>query len=102
VVALLAGGVVAAPIAAWLVQRLAATVLGVAAGSFIILTNTKTMLETWGGVASNSTPVWVTLVVLAAAAGALVTQAVRKERRRSREVTASRTHAPGVAATSSR
>jgi uncharacterized membrane protein YfcA len=102
VVALLAGGVVAAPIAAWLVQRLAATVLGVAAGSFIILTNTKTMMETWGGVASNSPPVWVTLAVLAAAAGALVTQAIRKERRRSREETARLAHVPDVASTPSR
>src|SRR5699024_3500132 len=62
--ALLIGGVIAAPLAAWLVRHLAATVLGVAAGSFIILTNAKTMLETWGGVEQNSTPIWVTLAVL--------------------------------------
>ena len=46
--ALLAGGVVAAPIAAWLVKHLAARVLGVAAGGLIVLTNTKTLLESVG------------------------------------------------------
>lgn len=46
--ALLAGGVVAAPIAAWLVKHLAARVLGVAAGGLIVLTNSKTILEALG------------------------------------------------------
>ena len=46
--ALLAGGIVAAPIAAWLVKHLAARVLGVAAGGLIVLTNTKTVLESLG------------------------------------------------------
>jgi uncharacterized membrane protein YfcA len=46
--ALLAGGVIAAPIAAWLVRKLAARVLGVAAGGLIVLTNTKTILEAFG------------------------------------------------------
>ena len=47
-IALLAGGVIAAPIAAWLVKRLAARVLGVAAGGLIILTNSKTISEALG------------------------------------------------------
>lgn len=46
--ALLAGGVIAAPIAAWLVRKLAARVLGVAAGGLIILTNSKTIAESLG------------------------------------------------------
>ena len=46
--ALLVGGVIAAPFAAWLVKHLAARVLGVAAGGFIILTNMKTVLESFG------------------------------------------------------
>lgn len=46
--ALLVGGVIAAPIAAWLVRHLAARVLGVAAGGLIILTNAKTLLEAFG------------------------------------------------------
>ena len=46
--ALLAGGVIAAPIAAWLVKHLAARILGVAAGGLIVLTNSKTILESAG------------------------------------------------------
>jgi len=46
--ALLCGGVIAAPIAAWLVKHLPARVLGVAAGGLIVLTNTKTIAETLG------------------------------------------------------
>jgi uncharacterized membrane protein YfcA len=70
--ALLVGGVVAAPFAAWLVRHLAARVLGVAAGGLIILTNSKTILESLGAsgftvavVASALAFVWVSLIVWA-------------------------------------
>jgi uncharacterized protein len=43
--ALLAGGVVAAPIAAWLVRHIPPRVLGSAVGGIIILTNTRTLLK---------------------------------------------------------
>lgn len=46
--ALLLGGVIAAPLAAWLVRHLPAVVLGVAAGGVIILTNARTILEALG------------------------------------------------------
>ncbi|QIK68142.1 sulfite exporter TauE/SafE family protein [Nocardioides sp. HDW12B] len=46
--ALLIGGCIAAPFAAWLVKHLPARVLGVAAGGLIVLTNTKTIVETFG------------------------------------------------------
>jgi uncharacterized membrane protein YfcA len=46
--ALLVGGVIAAPVAAWLVKHLPARVLGVAAGGLIVLTNTKTIAEALG------------------------------------------------------
>lgn len=46
--ALLVGGVVAAPIAAYLVKIMPARVLGVGAGGLIVLTNTKTIAETLG------------------------------------------------------
>lgn len=39
------GGVVAAPLAAWLVKTLPSSVLGVLAGGFIILTNSRTLLS---------------------------------------------------------
>lgn len=47
-IALLAGGVVAAPIAAYLVKILPARVLGVAAGGLIVVTNSKTIAEVLG------------------------------------------------------
>lgn len=77
VTALLVGGVIAAPIAAWLVKALPARVLGVAAGGLIILTNATTILETLGAGGT---------VVASAAAGlfvawvAMVAHAVKHER----------------------
>jgi uncharacterized membrane protein YfcA len=76
--ALLLGGAVAAPVAAWLVRHIAPRVLGVAAGGLIILTNAKTVLESLGATGS---------VVLVAAAAIfvawvlLVLWAVTQERR---------------------
>jgi uncharacterized membrane protein YfcA len=71
-VALLAGGVIAAPIAAWLVRKLAARVLGVAAGGLIVLTNTKTIAEALGAsgnavgaIAAVIGALWVTGIVWA-------------------------------------
>jgi uncharacterized protein len=43
--ALVAGGLVAAPLAAWLVRRLPPRVLGAAVGGLILITNTKTIAE---------------------------------------------------------
>lgn len=48
VVGLLAGGVLAAPLAAWLVTRLPATVLGVAVGGLIVLSNLRLVLGATG------------------------------------------------------
>ena len=42
--ALLVGGVLVAPLAAWLVKHLPARVLGTAAGGLIVLTNSRTLL----------------------------------------------------------
>ncbi|MBC2931856.1 sulfite exporter TauE/SafE family protein [Nocardioides sp. zg-1228] len=70
--ALLAGGVIAAPVAAWLVKKLPARVLGTAAGGLIILTNSKTLLDSIGapGVATAVTAavifvLWVSAIVWA-------------------------------------
>ncbi|NUS73540.1 MAG: sulfite exporter TauE/SafE family protein [Corynebacteriales bacterium] len=43
--ALLAGGLIAAPVAAWLVSHIPARVLGSAAGGLIVLTNIRTLLQ---------------------------------------------------------
>jgi len=75
-VALLAGGVIAAPVAAWLVRKLAARVLGVAAGGLIVVTNSKTILEAFG---ANGTAV-AGCSALAALWIAGIVWAVRQER----------------------
>jgi uncharacterized protein len=75
--ALLVGGVVAAPFAAWLVRHLAARVLGVAAGGLIVLTNAKTILEALGA-GGETVLVAATLIFLAWIA--LVVRAVQQER----------------------
>jgi uncharacterized protein len=70
--ALMAGGVVAAPIAAWLVKIMPPRILGVAAGGLIVLTNLKTFAE-WAGADGLSTGllcalwalVWIQLIVFA-------------------------------------
>lgn len=77
VAALLAGGVFAAPLAAWLVKHLAARVLGVAAGGLILLTNSNTVLESLG--ASGAT-IAVAAGALALVWVALIVWAVRQER----------------------
>ena len=75
--ALLVGGVVAAPFAAWLVRHLPARVLGVAAGGLIVLTNAQTILEALG---ADGATVVAGCVLIAVAWVALVVWAVRQER----------------------
>jgi uncharacterized membrane protein YfcA len=85
--ALLAGGVVAAPVAAWLVRHLPARVLGVAAGGFIVVTNLLTALEGWTGLDTEESSVGLVVAwaALLSAWAALVTYTVRAERRSRRE-----------------
>ena len=76
--ALLIGGVIAAPIAAYLVKIMPARVLGVAAGGLIILTNSNTILESLGATGSTIVVAAAFLFVLWIAG---ITWAVRQERR---------------------
>lgn len=70
VVALLVGGLVAAPIAAWLVTKVPARVMGMAVGGLIIMTNLRTLLAA-GGVTGDDVALgfgaflalWVALIV---------------------------------------
>ena len=56
-VALLIGGVVAAPIAAWIVRVFPPRVLGSAVGGLILLTNTRTILNSdWVAVSGPTQP----------------------------------------------
>ena len=75
--ALLVGGVIAAPFAAWLVRHLPARVLGVAAGGLIVLTNSNTVLAALG---AGGTSQVVAAVAVAAVWAWLVVWAVRQER----------------------
>lgn len=80
--ALLAGGVIAAPLAAWVVRHMTPQVLGVAAGGLILVTNTKTMLESWIGMDPEHGGLWWVLGVAGLLWTGLVLWAIRRERRR--------------------
>ncbi|MGH3059194.1 MAG: sulfite exporter TauE/SafE family protein [Gaiellaceae bacterium] len=69
--ALLAGGIVAAPLAAWLVRMITARLLGAAVGGLIILTNVRTLSDAFGANAQTRwtaylaiTTVWIFAVAL--------------------------------------
>ena len=70
VLALLVGGVIAAPIAAWLVRHIPPRVLGSAVGGIIILTNVRTLLKSDWGDASDAVrwPIYIAIYVIWAAA----------------------------------
>jgi uncharacterized membrane protein YfcA len=79
--ALLVGGVIAAPFAAYLVRHLPARVLGTAAGGLIIITNVKTVLESsLIGLEKDSGTVWSIVALLAVVWLALIGTAVQAER----------------------
>ncbi|GAA1299231.1 sulfite exporter TauE/SafE family protein [Saccharothrix xinjiangensis] len=90
VLALLIGGVIAAPIAAWLVRHIPPRVLGSAVGGLIILTNTRTLLRSDWVDASDSVkwPVYVAIYLVWAASLAYSIRAYRADRREEREAVA--------------
>jgi uncharacterized membrane protein YfcA len=76
--ALLAGGIVAAPVAAWLVRLITARLLGTAVGGLIILTNVRTLLDTFDVNGQTRWTLYITLTIVWILAVALV---VRQHRR---------------------
>ncbi|MBQ0849259.1 sulfite exporter TauE/SafE family protein [Streptomyces sp. BH-SS-21] len=82
VAAFLIGGLIAAPVAAWLVRLLPPRVLGSAVGGIIVVTNVRTLLRSDWVAASGalSVCVYVLLYALWAAALTYSIQAHRKER----------------------
>src|ERR671916_1249037 len=62
--ALLVGGLVAAPIAAWIVRHLNARVLGTAVGGFILLVNANTFLDAVGLDPDLNVIVYVTILAV--------------------------------------
>lgn len=83
--ALLAGGLIAAPLAAWLVRKLPAPILGTAVGGVILVTNAKTFGETMG---IEGTPLAVAYAVLVVVWLTALTFAVVSMRREARPATA--------------
>jgi uncharacterized membrane protein YfcA len=81
-VPLLIGGVIAAPIAAWVVRHLPVAVLGVAVGAFIVFTNSFTLLKAFG---APGPVVAVVLGAVTVVGVVAVTVAVRRHRRLRRE-----------------
>lgn len=74
VAALLVGGVIAAPLAAWLVRHADASVLGVVVGTLLLVTNARTLLVELGVAGATRLPVLLAI----AAVGAWVTVRVRR------------------------
>lgn len=85
VLALLVGGLAAAPLAAWLVRHLPPQLLGSLVGGFIVLTNTHTLL---GAVEVRGAAAVATYLVIVAGWAAAVWWSVRRLRRAALEVPA--------------
>jgi hypothetical protein len=79
--ALLAGGLVAAPIAAWIVKMLPTRILGTAVGGVILLVNMKTFFEAIGVTGSLATVGYFLIVGIWAAAIASAIAGIRRDRR---------------------
>lgn len=76
---LLAGGLVAAPIAAWVVKKLNARVLGTAVGGFILLTNANTFLSATGLSSDLNLLVYAAIATVWVTALYFAISALRKE-----------------------
>jgi uncharacterized protein len=79
VFALLVGGVVAAPIAAWLVRIVTARLLGAAVGGLILITNTRTIFDAFEVSGNVRGPVYVALALIWVAAVSFVVHRHRRD-----------------------
>ena len=59
--ALLAGGIVAAPLAAWLVRKVTPSLLGASVGGLILMTNTRTLFDAYAVSGEVRDPVYAAL-----------------------------------------
>ncbi len=80
VAALLAGGLVAAPTAAWLVRLVPAALLGTSVGGVIMLTNARTVLTVLGVGGDGRTVGYLILTACWAVALGMAVRAVRRAR----------------------
>ncbi|MGH3146549.1 MAG: TSUP family transporter, partial [Rubrobacter sp.] len=76
--ALLLGGLIAAPIAAWIVRHLNARILGTTVGGFILLINARTFLEAVGLNPNLNTFVYLAILAVWGTALYFAITAVRK------------------------
>jgi uncharacterized membrane protein YfcA len=81
VLLLLAGGLVAAPLAAYLVRRLSPRKLGVIVGAAILLTNARTLMTTFGIDGLARSAAYLGIVVLVGAVAAWRLSQARSRRR---------------------
>jgi len=79
VAALLVGGVIAAPIAAFIVRLVAARILGTAVGAIILITNMKTFLEAVGVGGGTAAIIYVLIAIVSVAAIAFSIFVTRQE-----------------------
>ena len=80
VLALLLGGLIAAPLAAWLVRWLHPRVLGATVGGLIVLTNGRTLLTTAGIHGDPQLAAFLTLSGIWIVALVIAVRGVRQER----------------------
>jgi len=79
VAALLVGGVIAAPLAAFIVRLVAARILGTAVGAIILITNMKTFLEAVGVGGGTAAVIYVLIAIVSVAAIAFSIFVTRQE-----------------------
>ncbi|HYJ72778.1 MAG TPA: TSUP family transporter, partial [Actinomycetota bacterium] len=91
---LLAGGLVAAPLAAWLVKRMAPRKLGVIVGAAILLTNARTLASTFGLDGAWRTAMYLAIVAVVGALAAWRLSQSRQLRRAKAVATAQRLPEP--------
>ena len=82
--ALLLGGLIAAPIAAWIVRILPARIMGTAVGGFILIVNMKTFLEAIGVSGGLALLIYVLIVVFWVTALAHSIMVNRQEKKRTK------------------
>jgi hypothetical protein len=80
VAAMLVGGVIAAPIAAWLVRWLHPRILGAAVGGLIVVTNGRTLLNATGVEGDPRLGAYAALLAVWAVAIVVAVRGIRAER----------------------
>jgi uncharacterized membrane protein YfcA len=86
VAGLLVGGVVAAPIAAYLVRHIPGRLLGSLVGGIIIITNSRTLMKSFEVTGGTRTAVYVALFAVWGLAVAISVRGLRRDSREEREL----------------